>query len=103
VLDSSSKFPPDGILEGSFLLQMGNYDECLAVNGPENRFRGKYCRVQLGFKSNNQTDPKTELLLTQMRIAYEAIKLKNDLPGASNFLTSDAKVDKIKTTTIYIF
>ncbi|XP_065348117.1 nose resistant to fluoxetine protein 6-like [Cloeon dipterum] len=78
MLDSSSKLPPEGILQGSFLFQLGNFDECLSVKGPLNsdnepRFNGKYCRVQLGFKATNKTDPKSQLLFTQMKLAYDKI------------------------------
>jgi hypothetical protein len=83
VLDSASKLPPDGLLEGSFLLQLGNYDECLSIKGPLNedgvpRFRGKYCRVLLGFKSTNQTDNRGQLLLMQMKMASENINLNSN-------------------------
>jgi hypothetical protein len=55
VLDSSSKFPADGILDASFLIQLGNYDECLAVKGPKQpdgtpSFLGRYCHYNIGFQ-----------------------------------------------------
>jgi Nose resistant-to-fluoxetine protein, N-terminal domain len=99
VLDSSAKFPSDGVLQGNFILQFGHYDQCLATRGPEDddgvpRFKGKYCRVQLGFKANrNNTDPKSELLLTQMKIAYDSL---SQTKGGANYLTElqvDAKVN----------
>jgi Nose resistant-to-fluoxetine protein, N-terminal domain len=51
VFDSSTKLP-SGILDGN-ILQMGNYDECLGVQGPSSpatnapRFTGLYCRVRI--------------------------------------------------------
>jgi Nose resistant-to-fluoxetine protein, N-terminal domain len=99
VFDSSAKFPSDGVLQGNFVLQFGHYDQCLATRGPEDddgvpRFKGKYCRVQLGFKANkNNTDPKSELLLTQMKIAYDSL---SQTKGGANYLTElqvDAKVN----------
>jgi Nose resistant-to-fluoxetine protein, N-terminal domain len=55
VFDSSSKIPGDGILEGTFLTQVGNYDQCLITSGPkdasgEPKFKGKYCIFQPGFQ-----------------------------------------------------
>ncbi|XP_065353206.1 nose resistant to fluoxetine protein 6-like [Cloeon dipterum] len=78
VFDSSSKLPPDGLLQGSFLFQLGNFDECLSVKGPLNsdnepRFTGKYCRVQLGFKTSDKMDAKSHMLFTQMKLAYDKI------------------------------
>jgi hypothetical protein len=55
VLDSSSKLPGDGILDGTFLIQVGNYDQCLATAGPKDdgsgmpKFKGKYCIFQPEF------------------------------------------------------
>jgi hypothetical protein len=52
-------------------MQLGNFDQCLAVKGPQNvdgapRFKGQYCRVQLAFKTTNQTDPATEMLFKNL-------------------------------------
>ncbi|XP_059490578.1 nose resistant to fluoxetine protein 6-like [Neocloeon triangulifer] len=49
MFDASSKFPPDGISELTFTFQLGNYDECLAVQAPaeNDHFRGKYCRFNV--------------------------------------------------------
>jgi hypothetical protein len=64
--------------------------QCLATRGPDDddgvpKFKGKYCRVQLGFKANrNNTDPKSELLLTQMKIAYDSLR---QTKGGANYLT----------------
>ena len=54
VLDSSGKFPPPGVLEGT-LTDLGRFDECLNVNqlleGDEfpvsTRIRGQYCSLIL--------------------------------------------------------
>jgi Nose resistant-to-fluoxetine protein, N-terminal domain len=55
VFDSSSKIPADGILDGTSLTQVGNYDQCLATLGPKDadgvlKFKGKYCIFRPGFQ-----------------------------------------------------
>lgn len=103
MLDSSAKFPADGIFQGTFLMQMGQYDQCLATKGPAGdnglpRFTGKYCKVQLGFKAKeNSTDARTELILAQMKIAYELQHQATLIPGVANHLIdsqNDPKVHK---------
>lgn len=39
--DASAKIP-SGILSGN-INQLGDFDECLNVNSPNNEFTGKYC------------------------------------------------------------
>lgn len=101
MLDSSAKFPNDGVLQGSFIIQFGHYDQCLATQGPVDsdgvpRFRGKYCRVQLGFKAKkNNTDPKTELLMAQMKIAYDSL---NETRGGANFFSGLQIESKVGTS-----
>ncbi|XP_059484131.1 uncharacterized protein LOC132201727 [Neocloeon triangulifer] len=93
MLDSSTKLPPDGLLQGTFLYQLGNFDECLSVNGPLNndgdpRFKGKFCRVQLGFKANGKTEPKVKLMLNMMKLAYDKISSGANLSDSRGYLTS---------------
>jgi hypothetical protein len=57
VFDSSSKIPADGILDGTSLTQVGNYDQCLATLGPHGddgvpKFKGKYCIFRPGFQGS---------------------------------------------------
>jgi hypothetical protein len=57
VFDSSSKIPLDGILDGTSLVQVGNYDQCLASSGPKDaggvsKFKGKYCIFRPGFQGS---------------------------------------------------
>jgi len=106
VFDSSAKFPSDGVLQGAFILQFGHYDECLASRGPDDddgvpKFKGKYCRVQLGFKANkNNTDPMSELLLTQMQIAYDSL---SQAKGGANYITA-LQVDASKVyNSIFLY
>jgi hypothetical protein len=66
VFDSSSKIPGGGFLDGTFLTQVGNYDQCLATSGPtdaggEPKFKGKYCIFQPGFQGS-QTDVINETI-----------------------------------------
>lgn len=111
MFDSSAKFPADGLLQGTFLVQMGHYDQCLAAKGPadtkgEPRFSGKYCRVQVGFKTKeNNTDAKTELVMAQMKIAYDLLNQTNTrlMPGASdNYLTELLANQKVFNHSICI-
>jgi hypothetical protein len=107
VLDSSAKFPSDGVLQGAFILQFGQYDQCLATRGPDDdngvpKFKGKYCRVQLGFKANrNNTDPKSELLLTQMQIAYDSLSQTNGSSIYINDLQVEPVEPKVKISLVY--
>jgi hypothetical protein len=99
VLDSSAKFPADGIFQGTFLMQMGHYDQCLATKGPADgggvpRFTGKYCKVQLGFKAKeNNTDARSKLILAQMKIAFDLQNQTSFMPGAANHLM-DSQLDQ---------
>jgi hypothetical protein len=104
VFDSSAKFPADGLMQGSFLMQMGQYDQCLVTKGPDDadgvpKFTGKYCRVQVGFKTKkNNTDMRTEVLMTQMKIAYDLLNQTNThlMPGAPhNYLTESLANQKV--------
>jgi len=66
VLDSSSKIPGAGFLDGTFIFQFGNYDQCLATSGPkdaggETKFMGKYCLFQPGFQGT-QIDAMNETI-----------------------------------------
>ncbi|XP_065346673.1 nose resistant to fluoxetine protein 6-like [Cloeon dipterum] len=106
MLDSSSKLPPDSLLQGSFLFQFGNFDECLSVNGPVNsenkpRFTGKYCRVQLGFSTKDETDEKSKMIFAKMKLAYDKITKGNnyrDFNGFKNILVPQSGL--IPNTTI---
>jgi Nose resistant-to-fluoxetine protein, N-terminal domain len=104
VFDSSAKFPSDGVLQGSFILQFGQYDQCLATRGPDDddgvpRFKGKYCRVLLGFKAKrNNTDPKSEMLLTEMKFAFDS--LSQTLSGA-NYISEFQVESKVKINLVY--
>ncbi|XP_059474133.1 nose resistant to fluoxetine protein 6-like [Neocloeon triangulifer] len=96
MLDSSTKLPPDGILQGAARFQLGNYDECLAVRGPLSndgvpRFKGKFCRAQLGFKqaSNKTIDPKGQLILNQMQLAQERISKNINLRTGVNYVETN--------------
>jgi Nose resistant-to-fluoxetine protein, N-terminal domain len=92
VLDSSAKFPADGLFQGTFLMQMGHYDQCLATKGPADddggpRFTGKYCMVQVSFKAKeNNTDARTELILAQMKIAFDLQNQTILEPGVANHM-----------------
>jgi Nose resistant-to-fluoxetine protein, N-terminal domain len=106
VLDSSAKFPADGLLQGTFLMQMGHYDQCLATKGPEDidgepKFTGQYCRVQVGFKTKeNNTDARTQLLMAQMKIVYDLLNQTNTqlMPGgADHYLTESLANQKVST------
>ncbi|XP_059481090.1 nose resistant to fluoxetine protein 6-like [Neocloeon triangulifer] len=62
MLDSSVKYPQAGMFEGTLLVQLGNYDQCLSLRGPEDtpgvpRFKGQYCHFNYGFQS-----PEVEIL-----------------------------------------
>jgi len=46
VLDSSAKVP-DGLMTRS-LVNIGQFDECLEIDHPLNKFQGKHCMISLG-------------------------------------------------------
>ncbi|XP_065346672.1 nose resistant to fluoxetine protein 6-like [Cloeon dipterum] len=93
MLDSSSKLPPDGLLQGSFLFQFGNFDECLSVNGPVNsdnkpRFTGKYCRAQLGFTIRDDADARSRLVFAQMKLAHDKITKGISYKDSNGFINA---------------
>jgi Nose resistant-to-fluoxetine protein, N-terminal domain len=72
VFDSSSKIPGDGIIDATFLTQVGNFDQCLATSGPkdannEPKFTGKYCIFQPGFQGT-QIEMMNETISSALKI-----------------------------------
>jgi len=63
------------------------------------KFTGKYCRVQVGFKTKeNNTDARTNVLMAQMKIAYDLLNQTNFhlMPGAAeNYLTETLVNQKV--------
>lgn len=74
MFDSSSKIAGDGILDATFLTQVGNYDQCIATSGPKDasgvsKFKGKYCLFQPRFQQLqiemiNETKPSLQRIQT---------------------------------------
>jgi hypothetical protein len=75
VFDSSSKIAGDGILDATFLIQVGNYDQCLATSGPKDasgvpKFKGKYCLFQPRFQA-----PQTEMINDAIAASHKIQRL----------------------------
>ncbi|XP_065345174.1 nose resistant to fluoxetine protein 6-like [Cloeon dipterum] len=82
MLDSSVKYPTGTILEGQFLVQLGNFDQCIAVRGPNDdsgtpRFKGKYCHFNFGFQSTAQTDMLNETIVNALALQKAVSELTN--------------------------
>jgi Nose resistant-to-fluoxetine protein, N-terminal domain len=72
VFDSSSKIPGDGIIDATFLIQIGNFDQCLSTSGPTDannapKFKGKYCIFQPGFQGT-QIEMMNDTISSSLKI-----------------------------------
>ncbi|XP_059481821.1 nose resistant to fluoxetine protein 6-like [Neocloeon triangulifer] len=79
MFDSSIKSLGDGYMELSFIYQLGNFDECLAVEGPitadgKPRFTGQYCQFAMGL----QGIPQMEHLM-QNNSVKETLQIQRNL------------------------
>ncbi|KAL1491689.1 hypothetical protein ABEB36_012250 [Hypothenemus hampei] len=70
MVDASAK-PPAGILELNFIW-MGNYDQCLKINSPTSKVKGKYCLATLFANSDDLNETEEEL--KTLRVYLESVK-----------------------------
>lgn len=106
MINSWGRFPPSGIFQGTFT-DLGNYDQCVEIQIPDDNPSGQYCLVDfkpklpplkfsqnmfnsvnkslIQFNSNLVNSSGAEYLIQNSHFSYfEAIKIGICIPSACN-------------------
>ncbi|XP_065347031.1 nose resistant to fluoxetine protein 6-like [Cloeon dipterum] len=75
MFDSSTKAPLDGIYEKSFAVQVGNFDQCVALKGPNGpddspRFTGQYCQFTFQVAQSRRAEVDTKNVFSALMSPY---------------------------------